>query len=764
IDELDKMSEEDRSAMHEALEGQCYHPETEIRLSDGSRTKIAFLVETIMKNKEKVEGINCEFSFPDNLNIITTDFNQIFETKVNRISRHTPPKYFVKITFQNGRTIKVTPEHPVWVYHNGSYKEVPAAMVNKEMLVPAPKNSGIVGSKQKLIIPKIEHFNENKINLPQELNEELASFLGYFITEGHSYLNNKNRYAEIGISTTCTEIKEHIIELFKTLFNIDPNINIRPKDYNKKCKKELYTIRCSSKLLYKFFKLNFSELLQKSPLKRVPNAIMKERKIIKSNFLKYSFAGDGFVDKSGFGFCTSSNKLAEDYQDLLLDLGIQSFIRKEIKENKPYFKNYISSPEGKFMFYETIVPELDHRKEKLNYFCNSSLGKANYRDPVPTDMLVKVKNILNTLHINDGYFNTLIKRNQNSQRNIVKKYISLAQNKINKINSHNQTQLISLIHPELKQISNFLESEMRLIGIKEINKIVENVPYVYDVTILPNQTFISQGVILHNTITISKANIQATLRSETTVLAAANPKFGRFDPYDSISKQIDLPPALINRFDLIFAIKDIPDRDKDEKMASFILGLHKDPTGNESEISTDLIRKYIAYSKQNMNPVLTEGAVEEIKNYYIKMRHKGSSEGEIKSIPISARQLEGLVRIAESCAKIRLSKKVSRKDAKTAVDLLHYSLTQIGVDPETGEIDIDRIATGISSSERNKIVNIREIITKLESSLGKTIPVEEIIKEASQKGMSEDKVEEAIEKLKKTGDLFEPRRGFISRI
>jgi replicative DNA helicase Mcm len=761
IDELDKMSEEDRSAMHEALEGQCYHPETEIRLSDGSRTKIGNLVEENMKNKEKIEGINCEFSFPDNLNIITTDFNQIFETKVNRVSRHTPPKYFIQITFQNGRTIKVTPEHPVWVYHNFSYKEVPAALVTKEMLVPAPKKSGIVGEKQILKIPKKEHFNEKNIKLPNEFNEDLASFLGYFITEGHSYLNKKNRYAEIGISTTSTEIKGHIIELFKNLFQIEPNLNIKKSDYNEKSKKELYTIRCSSKMLYKYFELNFPELLYKAPLKRVPNILMKERKSIKINFLKYSFAGDGFIDKNGFGFSTSSNKLAEDFQDLMLDLGIQSFIRNE---NQKYFKTYVSSPEGKFLFYENLVPELDHRKERLNYFCNLSLGKANYRDPVSNDMLIKVKKILNKLHIDDGYYGTLIKRNQNSQKSVVKKYISLAQEKINNINSLNQTQLVSLLETEINQISSFLEADIKLIGITEIKKIVENVPWVYDVTILPNQTFISQGVILHNTITISKANIQATLRAETTVLAAANPKFGRFDPYDSISKQIDLPPALINRFDLIFAIKDLPDREKDEKLASFILGLHMDPKGKESEIPTSLIRKYIAYAKQNLKPGLTEGAIEEIKSYYLKMRHKGTSDGEVKSIPISPRQLEGLVRISEACAKLRLSKKVSRKDAKVAVDLLHYALTQIGVDPETGEIDIDRIATGISSSERNKIVNVREIISRLEESLGRTIPIDEIIKAASEKGMSEEKVEEAIEKLKKSGDIFEPRRGFISRI
>ena len=199
-------------------------------------------------------------------------------------------------------------------------------------------------------------------------------------------------------------------------------------------------------------------------------------------------------------------------------------------------------------------------------------------------------------------------------------------------------------------------------------------------------------------------------------------------------------------------------------MASFILHLHKDPTGDVPEIETRLIRKYIAYAKQNIAPELTDAAIEEIKAYYLKMRFKGMTEGEVKSVPISARQLEALVRLAEAQAKLRLSKKVTRKDAKEAVSLLHYSLSQIGVDPETGEIDIDRITTGITSSERSKIVNVREIINELENKLGRTIPIDEIIQMASEKGMSEEKVEEAIEKLKKSGDIFEPRRGFISKI
>ena len=267
------------------------------------------------------------------------------------------------------------------------------------------------------------------------------------------------------------------------------------------------------------------------------------------------------------------------------------------------------------------------------------------------------------------------------------------------------------------------------------------------------------------TVTISKANIQATLRSETTVLAAANPKFGRFDPYEILARQIDLPSTLINRFDLIFPIKDLPDAVRDEKMASFILKLHKDQEEVETEISTELMKKYFAYARQKIEPVLTDAAIDEIKKYYVKMRSSGSTEeGILKSIPISPRQLEALLRLSEASAKIRLSDKVSRKDAKRAIELVHYCLTQIGLDPETGEFDIDRISSSVTASERSNIVLVRELINEIKSKVGKTVPVEDILIEASSKNLTEDVVLEVIEKLKRSGDVYEPRKGFISKI
>jgi len=264
-------------------------------------------------------------------------------------------------------------------------------------------------------------------------------------------------------------------------------------------------------------------------------------------------------------------------------------------------------------------------------------------------------------------------------------------------------------------------------------------------------------------ITISKANIQATLRCETTVLAAANPKYGRFDPYDELAKQIQLPPALINRFDLIFPIKDIPNAKKDEITAKHILSLHKDPELKEVEIDTELIRKYFAFARQKAKPLLTENAIQEIQDFYVSMRNSNNNNDGVKPVPISARQLEALIRLSEASAKLRLAKEVKKKDAERAIKLLKYYLSQVGVDPETGEFDIDRISTGITQSQRNKIKIIKDVIAQLETQ-HQEVPLELVIKEGKNQGVDESKSEEIIDKLKRSGEIYEPRSGFLRLI
>jgi replicative DNA helicase Mcm len=262
-------------------------------------------------------------------------------------------------------------------------------------------------------------------------------------------------------------------------------------------------------------------------------------------------------------------------------------------------------------------------------------------------------------------------------------------------------------------------------------------------------------------VSVSKANVQATLTAKTTVLAAANPKLGRFDPYDILGKQINMPPTLINRFDLIFPIKDIPNAKKDEELSGFILNSHMDKGDTTPPLDTKFIRKYIAYAKQKCKPKLTEEAGKEIQNYYMKLRKIYETE---KSIPISPRQIGALARLSEASAKVRLAEFTTIEDAQRATRLLHFCLSEVGVDPETGKLDIDLIATGTSSSQRLHINDVKEIINTLEKTFGKEIPIGNIVEMAKPKGINEDKVEEIIERLKRSGDIYEPRNGVIQKL
>ena len=264
------------------------------------------------------------------------------------------------------------------------------------------------------------------------------------------------------------------------------------------------------------------------------------------------------------------------------------------------------------------------------------------------------------------------------------------------------------------------------------------------------------------TVTISKANIQASLRAETSVLAAGNPKLGRFDPHTPIPQQIDISPALLSRFDVLFILRDLPNQKQDEAVATHVLEEHQQEVVRDT-IEPKLFRKYIAYAKQKIKPKLTNEAVQEIKEFYIKLRNQSvRTESDIKPIPITARQLEGIIRLSEAHAKLRLSQEVTLSDARKAINLMKISLMQVGYDEETKTFDVDRITTGITSSKRGKIILVKETLSQLESKLGKLISTEELEKALDGK-VTETELDEIIIQLSKGGDIFRPKKGFIQR-
>ncbi len=266
-------------------------------------------------------------------------------------------------------------------------------------------------------------------------------------------------------------------------------------------------------------------------------------------------------------------------------------------------------------------------------------------------------------------------------------------------------------------------------------------------------------------ISVSKANIQATLQCQTSILAAGNPKFGRFDPYQPIPEQINIGDTLLSRFDLIFPVRDIPDQDRDSKLAKHIMTMHTAPEDHTGSIEAELLRKYIAYAKKNCFPEWTEAAEKEVREFYVGIRNKGNDgdDGQ-KSVPMTARQLEALIRMSEACARAKMKDHIEVEEAQQAIDLLTYCLKQIGTDPETGEFDIDRIESGISGSERNRLQSVQKIITGLQGGNDDAVPIEDVLAEAEEMGISDEEANEVINRLKREGELFEPKNGYIQPI
>jgi len=262
------------------------------------------------------------------------------------------------------------------------------------------------------------------------------------------------------------------------------------------------------------------------------------------------------------------------------------------------------------------------------------------------------------------------------------------------------------------------------------------------------------------TVSIAKASIMAMLPAQTSVLAGANPKFSRFDSYRSIAEQINIVDTLLSRFDLKFVLRDVPNAEQDRNVVEHILKAREgDYKEAEPVIDPGLIRKYIAYVKANCKPKLTPETGKTLKEFYLRTRKK--AEGGNAPIPITLRQFEALMRLAEASAKIQMSDFVRKEDAQRAIRLMKYSLRQLGYDPETGAIDVDKSEGATSYSERSKLRRLLDIITEL-SQKKKEIPVKELEAAAKKEGIED--IDDLMERLKREGMLFEPSPGFVQKI
>ncbi len=289
---------------------------------------------------------------------------------------------------------------------------------------------------------------------------------------------------------------------------------------------------------------------------------------------------------------------------------------------------------------------------------------------------------------------------------------------------------------------------------------------------------------------ISKGGINATMRTRCAVLAAANPRLGRFSQrgqagldISPMFEEVDLPPALMSRFDIIWLIRDDAIQEQDRQIAEHILtnrssgvsetlieeGRMDDPRviddessikkgySGEDQLTIPMFQKYVAWAKRNIHPVLTDEARDEIVSFYLEKRNE--SDGDDNSVPITARALEGLVRLAEANARMRLSQKATIEDAKRALAMFRNWRYELMGD----EFDEGTIITGRSAKRRSADKSVLEVIRGLAGNK-RDFDVSEIdiLNEMSRINFDEFETERALVQLNTNGTIMQRRLGLWS--
>lgn len=184
----------------------------------------------------------------------------------------------------------------------------------------------------------------------------------------------------------------------------------------------------------------------------------------------------------------------------------------------------------------------------------------------------------------------------------------------------------------------------------------------------------------------AKAGLVQTMSARTSVLACANPKYSRFNPYKSLKEQINIPDSNLSRFDLVFALNDTIDCDKDARLASSLLNKAEIMEKKTDLIESELFKKYITYAKLECFPTLDKNAKNELINFYVSTRQAASSGDSAK--PITARDLKAIERLTIARAKTELRDKANVDDARCAIRIYSKALESIGLTPETaGELE-----------------------------------------------------------------------------
>uniref|UniRef100_A0A8D1FTF0 DNA replication licensing factor MCM5 n=1 Tax=Sus scrofa TaxID=9823 RepID=A0A8D1FTF0_PIG len=256
------------------------------------------------------------------------------------------------------------------------------------------------------------------------------------------------------------------------------------------------------------------------------------------------------------------------------------------------------------------------------------------------------------------------------------------------------------------------------------------------------------------TISIAKAGITTTLNSRCSVLAAANSVFGRWDETKG-EDNIDFMPTILSRFDMIFIVKDEHNEERDVMLAKHVITLHVSALTQtqavEGEIDLAKLKKFIAYCRAKCGPRLSAEAAEKLKNRYIIMRsgarqHERDSDRR-SSIPITVRQLEAIVRIAEALSKMKLQPFATEADVEEALRLFQVSTLDAALSGTLSGVE------GFTSQEDQELLSRIEKQLKRRFAIGSQVSEHSIIQDFTKQKYPEHAIHRVLQLMLRRGEL-----------
>jgi len=413
IDEFDKMKPEDRSALHEQMEQQSYHPSTEVLLSSGKVRIGDYVEEEIRGHPEMIEqGKDCEIvrvSPPDRIFSVDLRSGTVAKTSIASLSRHRAPDRFVRLTFSNGRSILVTPEHPMFTFYGTGMSTIPAEKLRVGAFVPAP--TLIPNSSTPVSLASVPSSKLSKaIMQPPTLTLKTARILGYLITEGNFYVGTT---VEVDFTNLDERLLSEMRALMSEEFGFEPTMRIAGG--------RRAGLRYLSTTFHAWLSENFPEMVSKARGKRAPAKILGASVAHINEFLTSAFLGDGSVETDAVCYRTASRGLAEDYQDLLLKLAIAS--RIVVDRSNESFKVYITG-DSLEEFLARVVDPLDHRRGKIEKLVARGKRINRSHDVLPTGVAELLIRLLDDSGMSyNGYFSEHLKSGNGITKSTVERYL-----------------------------------------------------------------------------------------------------------------------------------------------------------------------------------------------------------------------------------------------------------------------------------------------------------------------------------------------------